>query len=84
MPGATTSATLVKCLPNDVPEYHGLRDVRITRMRGCEFVLVGSQHVGHPTLGHSVPQAWWCRVVTDAGAAALCSNPVKVPELADA
>jgi hypothetical protein len=84
MPGATTCATLMKSLPDELPEYQGLSDVRITRMRGSEFVLVGSQRVGHPTLGHRIRQAWWCRVVSDAGAAAPHSNPVKVPEIADA
>ena len=52
-----------------------LDHMRMTRMRGESFVLVGFEEVQQRRTSDVFPQAWWCRVVCEAtGESALADD----------
>ena len=52
-----------------------LDHMRLTRMRGESFVLVGFEEVQQRRTSDVFPQAWWCRVVCEAiGESALADD----------
>jgi hypothetical protein len=52
-----------------------LDHMRLTRMRGESFVLVGFEEVHQRKTSDVFPQAWWCRVVCEAtGRSALADD----------
>ena len=52
-----------------------LDHMRLTRMRGESFVLVGFEEVHQRRTSDVFPQAWWCRVVCEAtGESALADD----------
>jgi hypothetical protein len=49
--------------------------MRLTRMNGESFVLVGFEEVHQRGATEVLPQAWWCRVVCEAtGQPALAAD----------
>jgi hypothetical protein len=52
-----------------------LDHMRLTRLRGESFVLVGFKEVQQRRTSDVFPQAWWCRVVCEAtGVSALADD----------
>ena len=52
-----------------------LDHMRLTRVRGESFVLVGLEEVHQRRTSDVFPQAWWCRVVCEAtGESALADE----------
>jgi hypothetical protein len=52
-----------------------LDHMRLTRMRGESFVIVGFEEVHQRKTSDVFPQAWWCRVVCEAtGQSALADD----------
>ncbi|WP_448172280.1 hypothetical protein [Rhizobacter fulvus] len=40
-----------------------LRDARIERMKGNDFVVFGTEDLGSLSKPESFPQSWWCRLI---------------------
>ena len=65
IPAETVQALLTEDPGATWPCLLSLAQVRITSLQGLSFVVVGTEQVGHPTLGRRKPQAWWCRAVLE-------------------
>lgn len=48
-----------------------LDQVRIGKLTGNDFVLLGPEDLSHRKVSAVYPQAWWCRARMDAGTVAV-------------
>ena len=61
-----------------------LDHMRLTRMRGESFVLVGFEEVQQRRTTDVFPQAWWCRVVCEATGESALADDAEVESVSSA
>lgn len=72
---ATTFALLRDPADGQRPILPQLRDARVRRMQGQQFVIVGIETRQERSIPIDTPQAWWCRLVDPEDANVVAAAP---------